>query len=61
VKKAESVMILIYSTINLRTLHVSYEYDSRNNEYDILELLRPCLPSRWNITRFCYGYFMVQS
>jgi hypothetical protein len=61
VKELESILILIYSMINLRTLRVSYEYDSHINESDIVELLQPCLPSRWNITRSCYGHFIIQS
>jgi hypothetical protein len=61
VKRVESIVILIYSMINLRTLHVSYEYDSRSNVYDNVELLQCVLPSRWNITRPYYGRFIIQS
>ena len=60
VEAPQSINDLINSMINLRTLHVWYEYDRRSNKYDFLEMLQDYLPS-WTVTRFCYGYFIIQS
>ncbi|CAF1262675.1 unnamed protein product [Rotaria magnacalcarata] len=61
VEKPKCILQLIYSMLNLRTLHVSYENDKRSNQYDLVEVLQHYLPSTWSITRFCYGHIIIQS
>ncbi|CAM4796443.1 unnamed protein product [Rotaria magnacalcarata] len=46
---------------NLRTLHVSDENDKRSNPNDLVEILQHYLPSKWTITRLCYGHIIIQS
>ncbi|CAM4830929.1 unnamed protein product [Rotaria magnacalcarata] len=61
VEKPKCILQLIYSMLNLRTLHVSYENDKRSNQYDLVKVLQRYLPSTWSITRFCYGHIIIQS
>ncbi|CAF4356828.1 unnamed protein product [Rotaria magnacalcarata] len=61
VEKPKCILQLIYSMLNLRTLHVSYENDKRSNQYDLVKVLQHYLPSTWSITRFCYGHIIIQS
>jgi hypothetical protein len=61
VKHPGSIIKLIKSMINLRTLNVSYKYDRRGNKYDLVQLLQNILPSTWTVTRFCYGRIIIQS
>ncbi|CAM4819956.1 unnamed protein product [Rotaria magnacalcarata] len=60
VEKPKCILQLIYSMLNLRTLHVSYENDKRSNQYDLVKVLQHYLPSTWSITRFCYGHIIIQ-
>jgi hypothetical protein len=60
VEEPQSIVDLLNSMINLRTLHVFYEHDKRSNEYDLVEMLQDFLPL-WSVIRFCYGYFIIQS
>ncbi|CAF2635059.1 unnamed protein product [Rotaria sp. Silwood2] len=61
VEKLKCILDLIYSMINLRTLHVSYEYDKHSNKLDLAKALEECLLSTWTVTRFYYEYFVIQS
>ncbi|CAF4175045.1 unnamed protein product [Rotaria sp. Silwood2] len=61
VKELKCILDLIDSMINLRTLHILYEYDTRSNTLDLVKALQDCLPSTWTVTRFCYGNFIIQS
>jgi hypothetical protein len=61
VKKPKCISQLVYSMLNLRTLHISYENDKRSNQYDLVKVLQHYLPSTWTITRFCYGHIIIQS
>ncbi|CAF4862323.1 unnamed protein product, partial [Rotaria sp. Silwood2] len=55
VEEPKCILDLIYSMINLRTLHVSYEYDTHSNKVDLVKALQECLSSTRTLTRFCYG------
>ena len=57
----ESLFLLIFAMKNLRTLHVYYKYDQRNNQYDLLHIIQSSLPSKWTVTRFYYGCFIIRS
>ena len=61
VEKAESVLKLINSMINLRTLHIYYEHAIHSNTYDFIELVKSRLPANWTVTAFCYGSMFIQS
>ncbi|CAM4819947.1 unnamed protein product [Rotaria magnacalcarata] len=61
VEEPKCIVQLIYSMLNLRTLHVSYENDECTNEYDLVKVLQHCLPSTWSITRASYGRIILQS
>ncbi|CAF4072136.1 unnamed protein product, partial [Rotaria sp. Silwood1] len=61
VKELKCILQLIYSMINLRTLYVFYECDIRGNKIDLIKVLQDYLPSKWTVTRFCYGVFIIQS
>ncbi|CAF3771269.1 unnamed protein product [Rotaria sp. Silwood1] len=61
VNQIESILLLINSMINLRTLHVLYEDDQRSNRYDLVDLLKNYLSSPWTIIRHNYGHWIFQS
>jgi len=61
VEEPKSILLLINSMVNLRTLEILSEHDHRRNQYDLVQLLQSCLPSIWTVTRFCYGCIIIQS
>ncbi|CAF4596595.1 unnamed protein product [Rotaria sp. Silwood2] len=61
VEELKCILDLIDSMINLRTLHVLYDYDKRSNTLDLVKVLQDCLPSTWTVTRVYYGIFIIKS
>ena len=57
----KSISMLTSLMINLRTLHVRFERDRQENENDVIEILRNCVSSKWNVTRFYHGHLIIQS
>ena len=55
-----SIFELVDKMINLRTLHVRYQYDSQSQQPDLLQLLKRYLPSTSSVTRTCYGQFLIR-
>jgi hypothetical protein len=54
------IIELVPNLINLRTLHVYYQNDSRGHRPEFLEWLKRCLPSTLTVIRKSYGYFIIQ-
>ena len=61
VEESQCILFLALMMLNLRTLHVRFEGDDRRNEHDLVQILRESLPTRWNVTRECYGSIVLQS
>ena len=61
VKELICILILTLRMINLRTLHVRFGRHQQQIENDVIESLRNCIPSKWNVIRFFHGDFIIQS
>ncbi|CAF4764839.1 unnamed protein product [Rotaria sp. Silwood1] len=55
-----SILVLVHTMINLRTLYVQYERDSRSHQPDLVDLLQHHVPSTAIIKRRCYGQFVIR-
>lgn len=60
VKELKCILILTSMMLNLRTLYLRDERDHQRNDPDVMEILRNCVSSKWNVSRSFAGDLIIQ-
>jgi hypothetical protein len=61
VKELECILILTSMMLNLRTLYLRDERDHQRHDPNVIEILRNCVSSKWNVNRPFAGELIIQS